>query len=61
MRRLAYNLTKAEEAAHSKADLPQTFEQFTKVRKAHVEQVLDMGNRAGDASREMGPIAETLM
>lgn len=31
------------------------------VRKAHVEKVLDVGNRGGDVSRDMGPIAEIAM
>jgi hypothetical protein len=41
--------------------LDKTFKQYMDVRKAHVEKVLDMGNRAGDSSREMGTVAEFTM
>jgi hypothetical protein len=38
-----------------------TLKQYMDVRKAQVEKILDMGNRAGDSSREMGTIAEFTM
>lgn len=41
--------------------LKRTFDQYTTVRKAHVERVLDAGNRAGDSSRDMGFVAEVFM
>ena len=31
------------------------------VRKGHVEKVLDVGNRAGDSSRDMNVVAEYTM
>ena len=31
------------------------------VRKAHVEKILDAGNKLGDTSREMNPVLEVLM
>lgn len=41
--------------------LQKVFEQYTTVRKAHVERILDAGNRGGDASRDMNVVAEYAM
>lgn len=41
--------------------LAKSFKQYTDVRKAHVEAVLDAGNRAGDTSRDMGVAKEFIM
>lgn len=38
--------------------LQRTFQQYMQVRKAHVERILDAGNRGGDASRDMNPVLE---
>lgn len=37
------------------------FDQYMTVRKAHVERILDAGNRGGDASRDMNVVAEYTM
>lgn len=37
------------------------FDQYMLVRKAHVEKILDAGNRGGDASRDMNVVAEYMM
>lgn len=41
--------------------LQKTFEQYMNVRKAHVERVLDAGNRGGDSSRDLNVVAEYTM
>lgn len=41
--------------------LKKTFKQYMQVRKSHVEEVLDAGNRAGDTSRDMGFAKEFMM
>ena len=61
---LAHNLPTGEAevgfAREAKA-LEITFEQYVASRKAHVEKILDLGNKFGDTSREMGTIAEFFM
>lgn len=57
---LARNLDLEHTEALSE-QLRRTFNQYTSVRKAHVERVLDAGNRAGDSSRHMGPVVEIMM
>ena len=56
---LAHNLRSDDSTLVQQLD--STFKQYTTVRKAHVERVLDAGNRAGDSSRDMGPVAEIAM
>lgn len=60
---LAHHLTPASGSAPvPEAKLLQkVFEQYMAVRKAHVEKILDAGNRGGDTSRDMNVVAEYMM
>ncbi|KAK5172064.1 uncharacterized protein LTR77_003701 [Saxophila tyrrhenica] len=58
---LVFNLQRFTKPESELEILSNTFKQYMQVRKAHVEKVLDAGNRAGDSSREMGLILEMLM
>lgn len=58
---LAYNMTTAYDGIMDEKTLDKTYLQYTTVRKAHVERVLDVGNRSGDTSRDMGIVSEYLM
>lgn len=57
---LSHNLD-LDNGASLGEQLKSTFEQYTTVRKAHVERVLEAANRAGDSSRDMGSVAEIMM
>ena len=59
---LAHRLSAGDEASKSAdSDFQKTFEQYTTVRKEHVERILDAGNRGGDASRDLNIVAEYTM
>lgn len=60
---LAYHLPSAPESQFSNEPelLQKIFDQYMLVRKAHVEKILDAGNRGGDASRDMNVVAEYMM
>lgn len=58
---LVTNMKDSADAAISTEKLAKTFKQYITVRKAHVEKVLDAGNRAGDSSRDMGVVTEITM
>lgn len=49
---LAHNLEITSCQELNRDNLTKTFAQYAEVRKAHVEKVLDAGNRAGDTSRD---------
>lgn len=49
---LAHNLETTNDREIKRDSLAMTFQQYTEVRKPHVEKVLDAGNRAGDTSRD---------
>lgn len=52
--------TSADGAAKPVA-LEKIFDQYMTVRKAHVERILDAGNKGGDASRDLNVFAEFAM
>lgn len=60
---LAQNLSSGsgEAVPSTSGALQKTFQQYMAVRKAHVERILDAGNRGGDASRDMSFVAEYTM
>ena len=58
---LAHNLDRNTGKPPTNDALSKTFKQYMSIRKAHVEKILDAGNRAGDTSREMGTVGEMTM
>ena len=54
---LAQNLASEDQATELER-LQKTFEQYVSIRKAHVEKILTVGNRGGDASRDMNLVVE---
>ena len=54
---LAHNLASPDETSELER-LQKTFEQYVCIRKAHVEKILSVGNRGGDASRDMDVVVE---
>lgn len=58
---LSHNLQRSNDDMPQSDVLAKSFKQYTDVRKAHVEAVLDAGNRAGDTSRDMGVAKEFIM
>lgn len=56
---LAHNLSGGVKGTNSRDEaLQKTFEQYMAVRKAHVERILDTGNRLDRASGDMNVVAE---
>ena len=53
---LARNLGDLSEISSKAVEI--TFRQYTTARKAHVEKILDAGNRMGDTSREVSTPVE---
>ncbi len=58
---LAFNLAEVNKEEVDLKTLGTTFAQYIKVRKAHVEKVLDAGNKAGDSSRDLNYVIELAM
>jgi hypothetical protein len=58
---LSHNVHASNDRTIDSDVLAKTFKQYIEVRKAHVEDVLDVGNRAGDTSRDMGVAKEYMM
>lgn len=59
---LAHHLSTSASNLKTESETLQTvFQQYMTVRKAHVERILDAGNRGGDASRDMNIVAEYTM
>ena len=58
---LAHNLNSSSDPGLDTKIIAKTFKQYVDVRKAHVEKILDAGNRAGDSSREMNTAMEIMM
>lgn len=58
---LTHNLHASDDSSSTFKALQKTFNQYTTVRKAHVEKILDMANRMGNTSKEMNVVMEVLM
>ena len=58
---LSHNLQAANDRTTDFDVLAKTFKQYMEVRILHVEDVLDVGNKAGDTSRDMGVAKEYMM